>query len=138
MEKSERLGGRPLDTFDLLGFTHIATRSRKGYFTIHVRTMRKRLKRSIKAVAEWCRQHMHYELAEQQQELNTKLRGHYQYYGRPTNYQSLWRFYRIVLCIWKKCLSRRTRGPSITWERFAHIVARYPLEPPRITRAWVK
>ena len=26
--------------------------------------------------------------------LNPKLRGHYQYYGRPTNSRSLWRFYK--------------------------------------------
>jgi hypothetical protein len=37
-------------TFDFLGFTHIGKRSRKGNFTIHVRTMRKRLRRSLKAV----------------------------------------------------------------------------------------
>jgi hypothetical protein len=30
----------------------------------------------------------------QQATLNAKLRGHYQYYGRPTNYRSLWKFHR--------------------------------------------
>ena len=51
--KAERPGGKPPETFDFLGFTHIATRNRRGSFTIHVKTMRKRLKRSLKAVAYW-------------------------------------------------------------------------------------
>ncbi|MBX9668334.1 MAG: group II intron reverse transcriptase/maturase [Candidatus Obscuribacterales bacterium] len=79
--KSETTGGKAPDTFDFLGFTHIATRSRRGYFTIHVRTMRKRLKRSIKAVKEWCEEHRHDSIDKQQRGLNKKLTGHYQYDG---------------------------------------------------------
>jgi group II intron reverse transcriptase/maturase len=82
VEKSEKPGGEPPVTFDFLGFTHIATRSRRGYFTIHVRTMRKRLKRSLKAVTEWCKEHRHDTLDEQQEGMNKKLNGHYEYYGR--------------------------------------------------------
>jgi len=134
--KSERPGGKPPETFDFLGFTHIATRSRRGYFTIHVRTMRKRLRRSLKAVADWCKHHRHNTLEEQQKGLNQKLRGHYAYYGRPTNYKGIWRFYRIVRRIWKESLNRRTRGRTVTWEKFGHIVVRYPLVLPHITRAW--
>ena len=134
--KSERPGGKPPETFDFLGFTHVAKRSRRGYFTIHVRTMRKRLKRSLKAVALWCKKYRHDTLERQQKGLNQKLRGHYGYYGRPTNHRSLWRFYRAVRRIWKACLNRRTRGRTVTWEKFGHILARYPLELPRITQAW--
>ncbi len=43
---------------------------------------------------------------EQQKTLNAKHRGHYQYYRRPTNYQSLWRFFREVRHIWRKWLPR--------------------------------
>jgi hypothetical protein len=136
VQKSERPGGIPPETFDFLGFTHIATRSRRGYFTIHVRTMSKRLKRSLKAATFWCKQHRHDTLEEQQKGLNQKLRGHYQYYGRPTNYHGIWRFYRVVRRIWKESLNRRTRGRTVTWEKFGHIIARYPLELPRITQAW--
>jgi RNA-directed DNA polymerase len=100
--------------------------------------MKKRLKRSVKATREWCRTHRHDELSEQQEALNTKLIGHYQYYGRPTNQATMQGFYRIVRRTWKTMLSRRTRGKPMTWERFAHILARYPLEQPRITHAWTK
>jgi len=136
VEKAERPGGKPLETFDFLGFTHVATRSRRGYFTIHVRTMRKRLKRSLKAVADWCKEHRHDTLEEQREALNKKLQGHYQYYGRPTNYGCLRKFYRAVRRIWKESLNRRTRGKTVTWEKFAQIEARYPLKLPRITQGW--
>jgi RNA-directed DNA polymerase len=136
LEESEKPGGKPLATFDFLGFTHIAAHSLKGYFTINVRTMKKRLKRSIKAATDWCKLHRHHPLVEQQMSLNLKLRGHYQYYGRPTNYEGIHKFYRLVLCAWKKQLNRRSRGKSVTWKKFDEILARYPLELPRIKHAW--
>ena len=101
-------------TFDFLGFTHVCARSRRGRFTIHVRTMRKRLRRSAKAVAQWCQQHRHDPVEDQAAALNAKLRGHYQYYGRPTNYRGLWRFYRMVRRLWHTWLNRRTRGKTLT------------------------
>jgi len=58
--------------------------------------------------------------------LNAKLRGHYQYYGRPTNSQSLLKFYRGVVRIWRKWLNRRTRGNRMTWERYKQLLRRYP------------
>jgi group II intron reverse transcriptase/maturase len=128
--------GKKPETFDFLGFTHICARSRKGKFTVHVRTMSKRLRRGLKAIAEWCQEHRHDTVSEQQKTLNAKLRGHYQYYGRPTNYRSLWQFYRDVHRIWHKWLSRRTRGSGMTWERFAALLQKYPLQRPRITHTW--
>ena len=89
-------GGPKPGTFDFLGFTHICQRSRRGKFTIHVRTMRKRLRRSLKRAAAWCQRHRHDPVEEQWTTLNAILRGHYQYYGRPTNFRSLWAYYRAV------------------------------------------
>ena len=132
---AKRQGKKP-ETFNFLGFSHICARSRKGKFTVHVRTIAKRLRRGLMAVSEWCRQHRHEPVNEQQKTLNAKLRGHYQYYGRPTNYCSLWQFYRRVRRIWREWLSRRTRGRPLTWERYAEILRQYPLLRPRITHAW--
>jgi group II intron reverse transcriptase/maturase len=123
-------------TFDFLGFTHICARSRRGRFTIHVRTMRKRFRRSAKAVAQWCQQHRHDPVEKQAAMLNAKLRGHYQYYGRPTNYRSLWRYYRLVRRLWHTWLTRRTRGKRLTWPNFQQLLARHPLLVPRICHAW--
>jgi len=51
---------------------------------VSVRTMKKRLRRSLKAIAEWCQENRHEPVEDQQQTLNAKLRGHYQYYRLPT------------------------------------------------------
>src|SRR6266487_2085799 len=123
-------------TFDFLGFTHVCARSRRGRFTIHVRTLRKRLRRSVKAVAQWCQQHRHDPVETQAAALNAKLRGHYQYYGRPTNYRSLWQFYRLARRLWHKWLNRRTRGKTLPWRDFAQLLDRHPLLLPRICHAW--
>ena len=94
--------------------------------------MRKRFRRSAKAVAQWCQQHRHNPVEDQAAALNAKLRGHYQYDGRPTNYRGLWRFYRMVRRLWHTWLNRRTRGKTLDWPRFAQLLGRYPLLPPRI------
>lgn len=136
LEQAEREGTKPA-TFDFLGFTYKCARSRRGKFTLHVKTMKKRLRRSLKAVAAWCRRYRHDPVDEQQRILNAKLRGHYQYYGRPTNLRSLRQFYRGVCRIWKRSLNRRTRGRLLTWDIFNHILQRHPLAIPRITRPWL-
>ena len=135
-ERNAKGRGKKPATVDFLGFTHICARSRKGKFTVHVKTIGKRLRRGLKAVAEWCQKHRHEPVAEQQKILNAKLRGHYQYYGRPTNYQSLRQFYRRVRRIWREWLSRRTRGRWLTWERYAKILRQHPLLLPRIMHPW--
>jgi RNA-directed DNA polymerase len=134
--RNARRQGKKPATFDFLGLTHICARSRKGKFTVHVKTVAKRLRRGLKAISDWCKEHRHEPVAEQQKTLNAKLRGHYQYYGRPTNYHSLWQFYRRIRCVWREWLSRRTRGRPLTWQRFAEILRQYPLLRPRITHAW--
>jgi len=136
LTKSEGPGGQKPETFDFLGFTHICKRSRRGKFTIHVRTMRKRLKRSLMKVTAWCQSHRHDPVEEQQEALDRKLRGHYQYYGRPTNYRAIWQFFRSVRRIWKKWLNRRTRGNTLNWAEYAHLLERHPLLRPRITHSW--
>jgi RNA-directed DNA polymerase len=136
-EHAKRQGQKP-GTFDFLGLTHICARSRRGKYTVHVRTMRKRLRRGLKAVAKWCEEHMHDPVDAQQKTLNAKLRGHYQYYGRPTNYRGIRKFYRKVRYIWRTWLSRRTRGAKMTWEKYEALLRQLPLLPPRIMHSWAQ
>lgn len=135
LEKAEKEGKQPA-TFDFLGFTHICARSRRGKFTMTVKTMKKRLRRNLKKVAVWCKKNRHEPIEEQRNALNSKLRGHYQYYGRASNYRSLDGFYRTVRKLWKKWLSRRTRGTPLFWEKYNQLLQRHPLELPRITHAY--
>jgi RNA-directed DNA polymerase len=134
-EHAKRQGKKPA-TFDFLGLTHICARTRRGKFTVHVKTMKKRLRRGLKAIAEWCRENRHAPVEEQQKTLNAKLRGHYQYYGRPTNYRSILQFFRRVVCIWRKWLNSRTRGKWLTWKIYNQILRRCPLLLPWITHPW--
>src|SRR5438093_1205109 len=127
LAQSEKPGGPKSGTFDFLGFTHIGKRSRKGNFTIHVRTMRKRLRRSLKAVTAWCREHRHDPVDAQQEALNRKLRGHYQYYGRSTNLRSLVEFHDQVRRIWHKWLNRRSRGNTLPWPAYVQLLRRHPI-----------
>ena len=128
LTKSEEGKGKKPATFDFLGFTHICARSQRGNFTVHTRTMKKRLKRSLKAATDWCRRHRHDPVEQQCEALNRKLRGHYQYYGRPTNMPNLRRFYRTLRMGWKKWLNRRTRGTTLTWPIYEQLLRTYPLQ----------
>ncbi len=135
---ARRRGTNKPATFDFLGFTHICARSRRGRFTIHVRTIRQRLRRSLRRASEWCRWHRHDPVPEQHAVLSRMLRGHYQYYGRSTNSLCLRQYYRRVRRIWRKWLSRRTRGGPMTWTRYEAILCRHPLPSPRIARPWTR
>ena len=43
--------------------------------TVNVRTMKKRLRRGLTAIAEWCQENRHEPVDRQQKTLNAKLRG---------------------------------------------------------------
>ena len=92
LAKAEKPGGVKPATFDFLGFTHICKRSRKGNFAVHVRTMRKRLRRSLKAMTAWCREHRHDPVAEQQTAINRKLRGTIRITGVRRTSAACWSF----------------------------------------------
>lgn len=134
-EKAQRMGKKP-DTFDFLGFTHVMERSRRGKYRPGVKTMKKRLKRGLKGLTEWAKVNRHKSVQEQQETLNAKLRGHYQYYGRSSNFRGIRRFHQMVKSTWKKWLGRRTRGNPMSWEKFNKLLERYPLLKPEITHTW--
>lgn len=133
--KAKRVGCAP-DTFDFLGFTHIAERGRRGAYRPGVRTMKKRLRRGLKKVGQWCKKHRHDPIGTQHDTLNAVLRGHYQYYGRSSNFARLWKFHGGVLRTWRYWLSRRTRGTPLTWDKYRAFLKRHPLLEPHITHTW--
>jgi hypothetical protein len=51
---------------------HMCARSRKGKFTVHVKTIGKTFHRGLKAIAEWCQKHRHEPVDAQQKTLNAK------------------------------------------------------------------
>jgi RNA-directed DNA polymerase len=119
--------GSSAGTFDLLGFTHFWSRSRKGNWVVKRRTAADRLRRAIRKIADWCRVNRHLPIADQHQTLWRKLRGHFGYYGITGNGEALHRFRDAVLGFWRKWLSRRSRGNSMSWDHFNRLLKRYPL-----------
>jgi RNA-directed DNA polymerase len=121
-------------TFDFLGFTHYWGRTLKGNWAVKRRTAKSRFNRSLKSVAEWCREYRHRPIKEQWVALTGKLRGHYAYYGIPGNMPSLNSFRHHVTRTWHKWLCRRSDEGRIPWERFGELEQRFPLPPAKLGR----
>ena len=68
-------------------------------------------------------------LAEQQQTLNQKLRGHYAYYGVARNSEAMNRFRQEVENRWRESLNRRNSSRSMHWRKFCELLRRRPLAP---------
>ena len=96
--------------------------------------MRKRVRRTAKALWEWCRHNLHEPLKEQYKSLCQKLRGHYQYYGIRSNYQMLEKVLWHAERAWRYWLNRRSRKKTMTNEEFDRLRQTYLLPRPRIVR----
>jgi group II intron reverse transcriptase/maturase len=128
-------GGQGPGSFDLLGFTHYWGRSLKGNWVIRRKTSKSRFSRAVKTIRQWCRQHRHQPIREQQRALCRKLQGHYAYYGIPCNMEAISRVHHAALMAWKRWLSRRSQRAYLNWTKFAALLKRYPLPPPRIVHS---
>lgn len=123
-------------TFDYLGFTHYWGKSRNDYWIVKRKTSGKKLREKITEVWVWCKANRHISVLEQQNKLNEKLRGHYQYYGVINNYKLLEVYYEAVEQAWKCWLGRRTRSGNISYIKFRKLLEHYPLIKARIVHAF--
>ena len=103
--------------FDFLGFTFYWGKSRKGNWVVMRKTAKDRLHRSVSRINIWCKLNRHLSMTDQCKMLNSKLHGHYNYYGVTGNFRSLYIFYEQVKRHWKKWLSRRSNC-KMSWDRF--------------------
>jgi RNA-directed DNA polymerase len=120
----------PPGSFDFLGFTHFWSRSLKGTWVVKRKTADSRFQRAVKRIAAWCRLNRHRSMREQAQMLAQKLRGHYQYYGVIGNLRCLQRFYYVVVCLWRKWLSRRKRRGPLPWTKYLGVLRVFVLPWP--------
>ena len=126
--------GPKSETFDFLGFTHIAGKDRQGRYLVRRKTSRKRLNRSLKAVNQWCKRYRHAPVGWQWRELKVKLLGHYNYYGVRGNFESLRNFRYGVWKLWMKSLMRRSQ--KVNKDRIYRLVNEvFVLPTPRITHS---
>lgn len=130
-------GGKGPATFDFLGFTLFLGRGRTGRWRMGCKTRSARLRRSIQAVADWCRRNRHLPVRVQHAALARRVRGHLNYFGVSGNIRSLVLFVNEVKYLWLKWLRRRSNRTRLTWETFKPLLVRFPLPSPRITvRIW--
>ncbi len=133
----ERRGeaGMP-ETFNFLGFTHICGRNLKaGRYQVQRRTLRKRMTAKLHEVKAEMQRRRHQPIPDQGRWLASVLRGHFAYYGVPTNYHALDAFRRTVARQWHRSLRRRSQRSSLDWNRMRRLVARW-LPSTTIVHPW--
>ena len=121
-------------SFDFLGFTLYWGRSRQGNWVVRRKTAKDRLSRALRAVEAWCRRHRHTPVRWQHEQLSSKLRGHYAYYGMTGNGRSLASFRHHVERVWRKWLRRRS-NVKLPWVQFSAFLQRDPLPPVRVVHS---
>lgn len=133
VERCHRLGMRRPETFDFLGFTHYCATSRDGRFIVKRKTQRKRKLRKLKELRLEARRRMHRPVAEQHEWLSAVLRGHFAYYGLPSNMRSMVSFAYEVRRLWLRAIARRSQR-GMTWDRFNRLLQAFPLPMATVTR----
>ena len=125
---------RKPETFEFLGFCFYWGKTRKGGYAVQKKTSAKKLRRSLREMADWCKTHRHQPMKWQHRKLCEKLKGHYAYYGVRGNYRSINAFHYRTVRLWRHWLSKRTRGKGhMNWSRFRHLLQEhFRLPPPRI------
>ena len=134
-ESRARRGLAKPETFDFLGFTHIAGISREGKFQLKRRTSRKKRRAKLAQLKEEIERRRHDPVKEQHAWLSQVLNGHYRYYGVPTNAPGIDLVCRRVWTMWHRSLARRSqRRWSIARQQLFD--AHFPLPQPRIYHPW--
>ena len=124
---------RKANTFDFLGFTHYCNLSRRGRFIVGRKTSRKKFRKKCKEMNQWLKAVRNTEKVQIWWPiLQSKLRGHYQYYGISGNMPSIKKYHNITVRLTYKWLNRRSQRKSFNWEGFNKYMKHYTLPRPRI------
>jgi hypothetical protein len=116
--RKKRGEGKP-ETFNFLGFTHICgTNHKRGNFTVHRRTMGKRMAAKVKDIKAKLRVQLHCRVGETVKWLQRVVRGYFQYHAIPGNQQRMATFLKEVKWTWYRALRRRSQRCRLTRERF--------------------
>lgn len=129
--RAKRGDGLP-ETFDFLGFTHISGKTRRGDFTIHRKTSKKKFQAKLADLKNKLWRQRHQALATVGGWLQGVYRGWCQYYAVPGNYVRLRQFRDAVQTSWLRMLRRSSqRGRRLTWAKFSRLSKRW-LPTPKI------
>lgn len=122
------------DTFDFLGFTHVNGQTKGGrYIVAHV-TAAKKLRAKKQAAKKWLHENMHVEKCLLVKQINSKLVGHFRYYGITGNISKMREFWWYVKTQLYKTLQRRSQR-RMNWETFSRFLKYNPLAPVKIYKS---
>jgi len=127
-----RFKGKDNTYFEFLGFEFRWGKSRKGKTILKRSTSRSKLKKSIVNFASWCKNNRQKPISTLFKEINSKLKGYYNYYGLRGNYNALDTFFYHAKRNLFKWLNRRSQKTSYNWQGFNDLMRRFKLEKPRI------
>ena len=130
--------GEPLSTLYFLGFTLYCSRTKKGNFTVGVKTEKSRLCRFMNELKANMRRWRHLPLRIQVDFINRRLTGHYNYYALSSNIEALRSVYYVTLKFWRQMLSSRSQRGRLNWAKFRKILSFYPLRRPSIRIDYVR
>lgn len=136
-ERSAKLGVE-VETFDFLGFTHVAaTDGKHGWFQLRRLTSRKKRQQALSELYQQLRRRRHEDARATHGWLSAVLRGHCNYFGVPTNERVLERFRRHVGDAWLRQLQRRSqKGGHWSTAKIKRFEKRFPLPKPKIRHPW--
>jgi len=117
-------------SFDFLGFTFYLGLTKNGMVVPKLKSCGKKLRSKLTKVNLWCKQNRNtYPLPELWKSFCRKLRGHAQYYGISFNYKAVQGFILKSVKIFFKWINRRSQRKSMTFEKFALFLLKFP--PPK-------
>jgi group II intron reverse transcriptase/maturase len=131
---SARDGRKRPETFDFLGFTHIAGEDpgSRGFRLVRRTSLKKRTTKLAQVEQEiWRRRHA--PVVDQHQWLNSVLRGHYAYYGVPGNFGALKSVRYRLEQSWHRALQHRSQRARWTDAKRDAFEVRFPLLKAQIT-----
>lgn len=137
VDRAQQEGRGKPESFDFLGFTHIASKSRKGRYVIRRQTISKRKRNKLQELKEELRERMHDPVSKTGQWLRQVLQGYYRYFAVPYNIGSLAKFHYELSRVWLHTLRRRSqKAAKLKWETFRTKIRDYWLPRPRVLHPW--
>lgn len=135
LENCKRDGRERPETFAFLGFTHIIALA-NGKSVLIRRTASKKRAAKLAELRHEMRRRRHDSPRVQHAWLSSVLRGHYNYYGVPSNYPALASMRYQVRFYWHKQLQRRSQRAK--WNRAEREAfdKRFPLPRAEIKHPW--
>jgi len=120
--------------FEFLGFEFSWGKSRFSKIILKRRTSPKKLRKAVANFIEWCKVNCQKRVSILFSELNSKLRGYYNYYGLVGNYKALGSFFYWAKVNLLKWLNRRSQRKSYNWQAFNDLIKHFNLLRPRIIK----